>query len=121
MPPRLLARLESPGPAGARAVSAAASARRQHHFGYDRTGARSIVQVRGTQRGGRCHDHRVLGLAPRSRVAMDMSGILACARLAASPSPLHLDLTRFGGRFRYAAFLPAFFIECISSNSIGLL
>jgi hypothetical protein len=29
----------------------------------------------------------------------------------------HLELTRFGGRFRYAAF----FTECISSNSIGLL
>jgi hypothetical protein len=28
-----------------------------------------------------------------------------------------LGLTRFGGRFRYAAF----FTECISSNSIGLL
>ena len=28
-----------------------------------------------------------------------------------------LELTRFGGRFRYAAF----FTECISSNSIGLL
>ncbi len=32
-----------------------------------------------------------------------------------------MELTRFGGRFRYAAFLPAFFTECISSNSIGLL
>ena len=32
-----------------------------------------------------------------------------------------LELTRFGGRFLYAAFLPAFFTECISSNSIGLL
>jgi DNA helicase-2/ATP-dependent DNA helicase PcrA len=32
-----------------------------------------------------------------------------------------VELTRFGGRFRYAAFLPAFFTECISSNSIGLL
>jgi len=30
----------------------------------------------------------------------------------------HVGLTRFGGRFRYAAFL---FTECISSNSIGLL
>jgi hypothetical protein len=28
-----------------------------------------------------------------------------------------VGLTRFGGRFRYAAF----FTECISSNSIGLL
>ena len=34
---------------------------------------------------------------------------------------LTMELTRFGGRFRYAAFLPAFFTECISSNSIGLL
>jgi hypothetical protein len=30
---------------------------------------------------------------------------------------LGVELTRFGGRFRYAAF----FMECISSNSIGLL
>ena len=29
----------------------------------------------------------------------------------------NVGLTRFGGRFRYAAF----FTECISSNSIGLL
>ena len=32
-------------------------------------------------------------------------------------SPGRVELTRFGGRFRYAAF----FTECISSNSIGLL
>ena len=37
------------------------------------------------------------------------------------PVKRELELTRFGGRFRYAAFLPAFFTECISSNSIGLL
>jgi hypothetical protein len=38
-----------------------------------------------------------------------------------TPGNRILELTRFGGRFRYAAFLPAFFTECISSNSIGLL
>ena len=40
---------------------------------------------------------------------------------AIKPVKRELELTRFGGRFRYAAFLPAFFTECISSNSIGLL
>ena len=72
-----------------------------HHLGHsipsscDRTGARSIVQVRGTQRGGPCHGHRVLGLAPRSRVATDMREVLARARLVASPSPLdHLGAQR---------------------------
>jgi hypothetical protein len=32
------------------------------------------------------------------------------------PMRFLVELTRFGGRFRYAAF----FMECISSNSIGL-
>ena len=36
---------------------------------------------------------------------------------ALSPEEFMVELTRFGGRFRYAAF----FTECISSNSIGLL
>jgi hypothetical protein len=40
---------------------------------------------------------------------------------ASSVQAATVELTRFGGRFRYAAFLPAFFTECISSNSIGLL
>ena len=38
-------------------------------------------------------------------------------RPAMNAAATHVELTRFGGRFRYAAF----FTECISSNSIGLL
>jgi hypothetical protein len=48
------------------------------------------------------------------RIAMQSELDLICRNTG-------LELTRFGGRFRYAAFLPAFFTECISSNSIGLL
>ena len=64
-----------------------------HHLGQsilpscDRTGARSIVQVRGSQRRGQCHGHRVLVLA-RARAwprgCATASAVLALAR----PSPL---------------------------------
>ena len=52
----------------------------------------------------------------------DKEYIAAKAALGARPRKIRvrqieLDLTRFGGRFSYAAF----FTECISSNLIGLL
>jgi hypothetical protein len=50
----------SPGPAGARAVSAAAPSERCHRLGCDLTGARSIVPVQRSQRRDLCPGHRVL-------------------------------------------------------------
>jgi hypothetical protein len=51
---------------------------------------------------------------------MTKIGIIGAPRLPNDSRPC-LELTRFGGRFSYAAFFVAFFTECISSNSIGLL
>jgi hypothetical protein len=59
----------------------------------------------------RCGDSREFG--PSGEIG-------ACATEVRTKCAGDLELTRFGGRFRYAAFFAAVFTECISSNSIGL-
>jgi hypothetical protein len=54
---------------------------------------------------------------PFARTLRDLESTLTASHIAVFPVWCCLELTRFGGRFRYAAF----FNECISSNSIGLL